>query len=78
MVDTSGKIQQIVDELIAQGKYFIINRARQFGKSTTLYMLERELRNDYIVISLSFEAADDLFESRYLLVEGLVRRIGKS
>lgn len=42
-----------------------------------LYMLERTLREHYIVISLSFEAADDLFESRYLFVEGLVRRIAK-
>lgn len=77
MVDTSGRVEQIINDLIAQGKYFTINRARQYGKSTTLYMLERRLQSNYIVISLSFEAADDLFESRYLLIEGLVRRIGK-
>jgi hypothetical protein len=77
MVDIEQKLNKIIYDLIEQGKYFTINKARQFGKSTTLYMLERALSKDYLVISLSFEAADDLFESRYLLAEGLVRRIGK-
>jgi hypothetical protein len=77
MVDIDQKLKKITCDLIEQGKYFTINKARQFGKSTTLYMLERALSKDYLVISLSFEAADDLFESRYLLAEGLVRRIGK-
>ena len=35
MVDTSSKIAKILD-LIEQGKYFTINRPRQFGKTTTL------------------------------------------
>ena len=38
MVDTSAKIAQI-GQMIDDGLYFIINRARQFGKTTTLYLL---------------------------------------
>jgi hypothetical protein len=37
MVDTSGKIDVIVHDYIEQGAYFTINRARQYGKTTTLF-----------------------------------------
>ncbi len=40
MVDISGKIEQIM-EMIDSGKYFTINRARQFGKTTTLSIIRR-------------------------------------
>lgn len=38
MVDTSGKIDQIV-RMVEKGNYFTINRARQYGKTTTLASL---------------------------------------
>ena len=55
MADTSDKIKQII-KLIENGKYFTINRARQYGKTTTLEMLRRALDNDYTVLSLSFDS----------------------
>ncbi|MCC8045990.1 MAG: AAA-like domain-containing protein [Clostridiales bacterium] len=76
MVDLSDRVQRIVDEYIVPGKYFTINRARQYGKTTTLYMLEEKLKQQYLVVSISFEAADDLFQSSGTLAEGLVRTIG--
>ena len=42
IVDTSKKIDKII-KLINNEEYFIINRPRQYGKTTTLYMLERFL-----------------------------------
>lgn len=36
-------IDQIIADYIRKGCYFTINRARQFGKTTTLYLLERQL-----------------------------------
>lgn len=39
MADTSDKINQIA-EMVIQGNYFTINRARQYGKTTTLALLE--------------------------------------
>ena len=50
MVDTSKKLAQIED-FILRGKYFTINRARQFGKTTTLKALFRNLSEQYVVIS---------------------------
>jgi len=54
MVDISNKIEQIKD-LIDKEHYFTINRARQYGKTTTLSVLGRILQDDYTVISLTFE-----------------------
>ena len=44
MVDLSNRIQQIINQYIESGQYFTINRARQYGKTTLLYLLEKELR----------------------------------
>ncbi|XCP85792.1 AAA-like domain-containing protein [Roseburia hominis] len=77
MADVSGKLKKITETFIKPGKYFTINRARQYGKTTTLYLLERYLQKDYLVISLSFEAADDLFASRYSFAAGFIRRVGR-
>ena len=55
MVDTSAKIDQIIREHIEPGDYFVINRARQYGKTTTLALLERRLEDLYLVIRISFE-----------------------
>ena len=54
-----------------------MNRARQYRKTTTLYLLERCLQKDYLVLSLSFEAADEYFQSLESLAEGLVMDIGE-
>lgn len=70
MVDISGWIDRIIRDYIEKGQYFTINRAHQYGKTTTLYLLERRLREEYIVLRLSFEAADEYFESMGSLAEG--------
>jgi len=54
MVDISGQLGEI-KEMIDAGKYFTINRARQYGKTTMLKALERSLRNEYQVIRLDFQ-----------------------
>ena len=58
MVDITDKLVQI-EKMIAKGKYFTINRARQYGKTTTLRRLRRFLAEHYTVISLSFESWGD-------------------
>ena len=77
MVDISARIDRITKEYIENGQYFTINCARQYGKTTTLYLLERKLRENYLVLSLSFEAADEYFESLSSLAEGLILDIGE-
>jgi len=58
MVDISGKLEQII-KLIDGRSYFTINRARQYGKTTTLACLEKAIRDRYLVTSISFEGIDD-------------------
>lgn len=60
MVDITDKLVQI-KKLIDGGKYFTINKARQFGKTTTRYALEEKINNEYLVINISFEGIGDLF-----------------
>jgi hypothetical protein len=63
MVDTSNKIQKII-QLIDKGKYFTINRPRQYGKTTTLFFLEKALKDRYLLISISFEGlGEEAFEN---------------
>ncbi len=77
MVDIHEKINQIISDYIEEGKYFIINRARQYGKTTILYQLEQCLKEKYLVVRISFEAADEMFVSLYTLALGLIRKINR-
>ena len=58
MVDISGKLEQIM-RLIADGCYFTINRARQYGKTTTLSMIQKHLPREYVCIRISFQGIGD-------------------
>ena len=51
MVDISFRLKQI-ERYVERGEYLAINRARQYGKTTTLKALKRYLIKEYIVISL--------------------------
>lgn len=54
MVDLSVRVAEI-KEMVDAGEYFTINRARQYGKTTTLTALKQALVGQYIVISLDFQ-----------------------
>ena len=54
MVDLSERVKEI-KKLVDDGKYFTINRARQYGKTTTIAALSKTLAKEYEVVSLSFE-----------------------
>ena len=58
MVDITGKLKQI-KAMVDEKDYFVINRGRQYGKTTTLFSLEHFLKNEYIVIAISFEGWGD-------------------
>lgn len=74
MVDITDKIDEIIRDYIECNEYFTINRARQYGKSTTLELLYRRLKKDYLVLDISFEAAEDCFTSIYTMVQGVVNK----
>ena len=54
MVDITSKLEEI-KKLVDAGAYFTINRARQYGKTTTLNALAEYLGNQYIVVFLDFQ-----------------------
>ncbi|MCP5054435.1 MAG: AAA family ATPase [bacterium] len=59
MADRSAKIKEIVS-LIEKGKYFTINRPRQYGKTTVLFQVEKELdKMGYLALSISFEGTGE-------------------
>jgi hypothetical protein len=54
MVDITGRLEAI-RKLVDSGAYFTMNRARQYGKTTTLRALCNYLQNDYYVIFMDFQ-----------------------
>ncbi|MCL2164517.1 MAG: AAA-like domain-containing protein [Oscillospiraceae bacterium] len=78
MVDISDKLAKIM-EMIDNGDYFTINRARQYGKTTTLLMLARALPKEYTCISLSFEGVGDtMFENSASFCQFFLLHVSKT
>lgn len=55
MVRLDDRIKKIKEDYVDESSYFVINRGRQYGKTTTLEALEDYLKEEYIVISLDFQ-----------------------
>ena len=82
MVNLDNRLKEI-KELVDSRKYFVINRARQYGKTTTLWALTNYLQAEYTVLSLSFQRlstqsfADESLFSRSFLNMLLLRVYNK-
>ena len=73
MVDISERVAQI-KKMVDAGKYFTINRARQYGKTTTLNELRKAMESDYTVASFSFEGITKAnFETEQSFVKAFCR-----
>lgn len=74
MVDISQQVEAAA-RLVRRGNYFCINRGRQYGKTTTLALLKKQLEEEgYAVFSLSFEGLDDsAFDSDKALLYASLR-----
>lgn len=78
MADTSEKLSRMI-RLIEQESYFTINRARQYGKTTTLMLLWSRLKEKYVVINISFEGMGmDAFGSEDAFVRRFCGRVEKN
>ena len=78
MVDISGKLAQI-RAMVDRGDYFTINRARQYGKTTTLFLLKRMLKEEYTVVSLSFEGiGGKTFESETVFCRKFMKLVQRA
>lgn len=73
MVDITERLVKI-RAMVDEGDYFCINRARQYGKTTTITALTELLAEQYIVISTSFESiAKDGFKDETAFVKAFCR-----
>ena len=78
MVRLDDRLEKIKRLYIDRGKYFLINRGRQYGKTTTLMALAEYLKEDYVVIPMDFQmmstanfANEQIFASKFI---GLIER----
>lgn len=78
MVNIDDKLKSI-KSMVEKGKYFVINKPRQYGKTTTLNQIKRRLSGEYVVINISFEAQadDNSYPDRYF-VGSFVNKVNKS
>jgi len=78
MVDISNKVS-LIAVMVERGNYFTINRARQYGKTTTLWLLDDELvRRGYVIAHISFEGIGDTpFENEENFCQSLLRQIAR-
>ncbi len=79
MADVSEKWETTY-AMIEDGTYFIINRPRQYGKTTTLYTMAERLTQSgkYLVFNMSFEGiGDDIFKLEATFASGFVDLLAK-
>lgn len=63
MINLNSRLEQM-RKMIEKGNYFAVNRARQYGKTTTLTALAIYLRNEYTVIFLDFQSiGSEMYEN---------------
>ena len=75
MVNIDQTLLQI-RSLIGKGKYFTINRARQFGKTTTLAQIRTRYNKEYVILSLDFQGIGNAgFSSEEAFVQEFCRLI---
>lgn len=55
MVRLDDRLDRMKRLYVDRGKYFVINRGRQYGKTTTLMALAEYLKDTYLVLSLDFQ-----------------------
>ncbi len=60
MADISKKLKRTF-AMVESGDYFIINRPRQYGKTTTLFAIEERAmqEKDYVVFNITFEGLNE-------------------
>ncbi len=75
MVNLDSRLSEI-KKMVDAGKYFVINRGRQYGKTTTLKALEQYLSEHYIVVRMDFQFLDaDDFENAKTFVKAFAREL---
>jgi len=58
MVRLDERLKTIRERYVDGGSYFVINRGRQYGKTTTLKALAEYLKDEYLVLAMDFQKLD--------------------
>lgn len=75
MVNIENKLKE-AENLINQGDYFVINRPRQYGKTTLLSQITKIFKDEYLIIRTSFEGiGDSIFENEKVFSIGFLNLI---
>ena len=81
MVNVTHKFDEVM-KLIEKGKYFAINRPRQYGKTSMLSLVARELRqhkDKFVLSRMSFAGVgDSIFEDEYAFSPRFVEMLADS
>ncbi len=76
MVRLDDRLKKIKEDYVDYGSYFVINRGRQYGKTTTLKALGKYLFGEYVVFSLDFQQmSTSTFADDVTFVKGFVNRL---
>lgn len=74
MANISDKLD-IIEKMVDRGDYFVINRPRQYGKTTIISGLSKRLNNKYLIIRTSFEGtANYMFQDEEKLGKELIKK----
>ncbi|MBQ9437675.1 MAG: AAA-like domain-containing protein [Lachnospiraceae bacterium] len=75
MADLSERAEEI-KQLVDGGKFFTINRARQYGKTTTIVFLVNYLKTEYEILSLDFQKISNAsFKTEEKFVQAFSRQV---
>ncbi len=76
MVRLEERMRRIKDQYVDPGSYFVINRGRQYGKTTTLWALRDYLKSQYIVLFVDFQLLGTAkFRNETVFSKGFVRKV---
>ena len=78
MVDITDNVMKI-KAMVDDGQYLTINRARQYGKTTTLAAVSNALKGEYCIVSLDFQNISDAnFRTEERFVKSFCRLLLKT
>lgn len=79
MVRLDDRVEQIKRDYVDEGSYFVINRGRQYGKTTTLAALEKYLKDTYLVLSLDFQEIETAkFADNVLFSQTFAKKLARA
>ena len=78
MVDISSKLD-VIETMVSKGYYFVINRPRQYGKTTIISALSKKINNKYLIIRTSFEGTSNyMFEDEEKFGKELIKKFSNA